>query len=91
MKNEYFEKIKSFLEISSCVECVAEHSRYSIGCGIDVLIESSSTIGAVDFRYGEPRYAAIGVATPDQMSEFSAITIPKMNEMIESVMSALPV
>ena len=91
MNPQYFEKIMKFLSISQCVECVLEHSRYSIGCQIDVIIESNSTIGLADCRYGDEKYATLGVATSEQMEQISELTIPQMTAFSNSLIDSLPV
>lgn len=87
-----FEKVKSFLTIAGCVELSPDVSRYSIGCGIDIIVEINSVISFVDYRFAtDGQIISIGQASTEQMQELSAITAPKMLQKINELMISLPV
>lgn len=92
INSEHFEKIKSFVSIANCIEFSPDMSRYSIGCGIDIIIEISSIISFVDCRWSPDGFVvSIGQASTEQMQELATLTEPKMLAKINELMYTLPV
>lgn len=89
--SNYFQKVKSFLSISQCVQLSPEMSQYSIGCGIDIIVEITSVVSFIDYRFGQDgQVVSIGQADVEQMKEISDLTAPLMLTKINEIMTALP-